>query len=71
MDCHECNRLLVEYERLENLYVVAVNALNARSETARASEYIKLRAAADEARMDAELARLELEQHQQIHRKAN
>lgn len=71
MGCMECARLLVEYEVLDGQYASAVNSLAARRETASAPEFTKLRVAADEARLDAELARLELERHQRVHRKAN
>ena len=34
-------------------------------------EYSRLRTAADEARIDCKVARLDLEQHKRIHMKAN
>jgi len=71
MDCAECARLVVEYERLEQAYATVVNVLNSRTETATASEYMRLRADADEARLDSEIARLELGQHKRVHAKAN
>jgi hypothetical protein len=70
MDCPECDRLTAEYRRLEQEYASAVNLLNAPI-ASEVREYIKLRAAADEARIDAEIARLELEKHKGVHRKAN
>jgi hypothetical protein len=69
--CSECDRLLVEYERLEGDYATSIQTLGARRDTAIASEYIRLRTAADEARIDCEVARLALEQHKRIHTKAN
>jgi len=71
MVCSECNRLLAEYERLEADYAMAIQTLGARRDIAVASEYLRLRTAADEARVDCEVARLELEQHKRIHSKAN
>ena len=60
-----------EYERLERAYASAINTLTARSDIAPLAEYIRLRTVADEARIDSELARLELEEHKRIHSKAN
>jgi len=71
MRCLECDRLLAEYEKLETDYATTVQTLGARRDIASASEYIRLRTAADEARIDCEVARLELEQHKRIHAKAN
>jgi len=71
MRCSECDRMLAEYERLEGDYATAIQTLGARRDTAIASEYIRLRTAADEARIDCEVARLELERHKRIHAKAN
>ncbi len=71
MQCLECARLLAEYEKLESDYGTAIQALGSKRDTGVASEYIRLRTAADEARIDCELARLELEQHKRVHAKAN
>ena len=71
MRCPECDRLLAEYERLEGDYATAIQTLGARRSRAVASEYIRLRTADDEARVDCEVARLELEQHKRIHGRAN
>ena len=65
------NRFAAEYQRVQQHYASAVNLLNASISGSEVREYMKLRAAADEARIDAEVARLELEKHQRIHRKAN
>jgi hypothetical protein len=43
---------------LEQTHATAVNTLNGRMETLAAPEYMRLRAAADEARIDSEVARL-------------
>jgi hypothetical protein len=71
MECGECNRLRLEYERLERAYASAIDTLTTRSAIAPVAEYIRLRTFADEARLDSEVARLELEQHKRIHAKAN
>jgi len=52
-------------------YARAVDALAANAGIVRAAEYTWLRAAADEARSDSEVARLEMERHKQRHAKAN
>ena len=71
MECSECDRLRSEHERLKRAYASAINILTARFDITPAAEYIRLRAIADEARIDSEVARLELEQHKRIHSKAN
>jgi hypothetical protein len=71
MDCPECNHVTAEYQRLEQQYAAAINRLYAEIATSVVSEYMKLRAAADQARIDAENARLKLEKHKGIHGKAN
>ena len=71
MRCPECDRLLAAYERLEGDYATAIQTLGSRRDTAAAPEYIRLRTAADEARIDCEVARLEMEQHKRVHSKAN
>ena len=71
MDCPECNRLSAQYARLERAHADVIKTLSDRIETLSAREYMRLRAAADEARIDAEIAHTEFEQHQRIHAKAN
>jgi hypothetical protein len=70
-ECGQCDRLRSEYERLERAYAFAINNLAARSGTAPLTEYTRLRVIADEARIDSEVARLELEKDKRIHFKAN
>jgi hypothetical protein len=70
MYCVECDRLRGEYERLLSAYITGVNVLSGRSGAIPACEYMRLRADADEARIDSELAHLELERHKRIHAKA-
>ena len=71
MPCQECDRLLTNFERLEGDYATAVQTLSARRDKAVASECIRLRSIAAGARIDCEVARLELEQHRRVHAKAN
>jgi len=60
-----------QHARLEQTDATAVNTLNGRMETLAAPEYMRLRAAADEARIDSEVTRLELEQHKRVHSRAH
>jgi hypothetical protein len=69
MNCVYCNQFRSEHERLEQVYATAVNALNARDKKAPLAEYHRLRIAADDARIDAEVSRLECEKHNRMHRK--
>ena len=55
MNCSECTRLQTEYERLESEH------------TAAAAEFVRLKAAADQARIRCESVRQELERHALIH----
>jgi hypothetical protein len=71
IDCPECNRLTAEYYRLGREYAAAVNLLNASLAASEVSEYIRLRAAAHEARIKAEMARVKLEKHNGSHSNAN
>lgn len=71
MNCPECARLLDEYETLERAHATAVGRVAASAQSDNAREYQRLRARADEARLDSEVARLELEQHRRRHAKAN
>ncbi len=71
MGCGECDRLRAEHERVERAYASAIEVLAARSGISAAVEYTRLRAIADKARIDLEVARLELERHKRIHSKAN
>ena len=70
-DCAECDRLLAQYARLEQAYEIAVETLPPGMGTLSVREYMRLRTAADEARIDLGVAHLKLEQHKRIHTKAN
>lgn len=61
--CSDCCRLQSEYERLRREYAIRRGLLTADAETARASEYHRLRIASDEALIDAEIAGRELACH--------
>jgi hypothetical protein len=72
MACSECDRREAEYARLEQACARAVNTLNSSMGTLLPTpEYMCLRAAAEEARIDSEVARIELEQHKRVRAKAN
>jgi hypothetical protein len=62
---------MTEYGRLRLLRSKAAYALIARREEPAATIFIVLRAAAEEARMDCEIARLTLEQHRDVHARTN
>jgi hypothetical protein len=61
--CSIRERLLIEYNQRLRIQASAEDELRSRAETLPASEYQRLRATADESRIDTELARLDLEQH--------
>jgi hypothetical protein len=61
MRCGECARLMAEHERLDTLQTNAVHALY--HGPLMGHEFVKQKIALDDARMDAEIARLELTNH--------
>ncbi len=63
----ERDRLTRQYERLKKAYGLAVNHLFATGYQATDAEYQKLRVAADDARIDMEVARLELAKSEHNH----
>ena len=71
MYCSECDRLTAEYEHEDKVRIEAVSALAARVEAAPFGEYVRLRTAVDGAQLEAQVARLILEQHKRRHLKAN
>jgi hypothetical protein len=71
VDCSQCLFLTTEYESLERAYAAAVTELNTGIKSAPVEEYRRLRKRADESRLDAEVARLELEKHRRSHPKAD
>jgi len=64
-DCVECRRLIEECTRREREYVKAVAALTA--EETQAADFMSFRVIAEEARVDTEFARLELQHHLRRH----
>jgi hypothetical protein len=71
MGCSECARLACEYERLDRLHAGAVHSLNAQPVNDGIVEHKRLRVSANEAWLYAEIARLELQKHRDVHHKAN
>jgi hypothetical protein len=62
---------MAEHERLDRIYTVAFHTMVERSGTTVTAEFVRLKAASDEGRIDADVARLELENHRRRHAKAN
>jgi hypothetical protein len=67
MPCLKCAELVAEFSRRVDASYLAVKALGSRVEHAAAAEYNRLKAVADEARIEAELAHVALEEHKQQH----
>jgi hypothetical protein len=70
MRCRICGFLRAEHERLEREYAAALSLLTASASVACATEYNRLRIAADEARIDFEIGGLELARYLQRHQSA-
>jgi hypothetical protein len=71
MPCPECDRLAANVDHREREYAFARGCLVVLAETDDAREYQKLMAESNGCRIEAELARRELENHQMIHTGAN
>jgi hypothetical protein len=69
--CSHCQRLESEKELLERIHAEALGGLQANSETASTEDYNALRIAESNARLDLEIAVLELKRHKRNHQKAN
>jgi hypothetical protein len=67
MNCPLCRRLEAEYHASQHLHVATARVLNERTETATTPEYSRLQVAKSDARIDAELARLQLDRHRLMH----
>jgi len=65
-DCAECNRLMAECERRDREYKEALAALKSL-EASPAPVFMSSRLMADEAKLDAELARRKLDRHRKQH----
>ncbi len=62
---------MVEHDRLKRLYAAAVDLLFATGYKVTEPEYAKLKNSTEEARVQVEIARLELERHRlAVHSKA-
>jgi hypothetical protein len=66
----ECTRLTTEYERLKDACGIAVDLLFKIGYQVTDAEHKKLKAATEDARIDLEVARLELERHARTHSSA-
>ena len=64
--CAECTRLFEEYERLDRIYASAHMAM-IHASVGPAPNYNEMRVAANNAQLDSEAARLELDQHRRSH----
>jgi hypothetical protein len=67
MDCVTCEQLTAECERAEKHYAVACGQLSVFSKTASAGTYRAVKEFTEEARLEYEVARIELERHQRTH----
>lgn len=65
--CDTRERLSVDYALHLGIRSRAEDNLRSRGEVASASDYQKLKALANESRIDSEMARLELERHVEQH----
>jgi hypothetical protein len=63
MICEEKNRLMHAYQTRTRLFSHAVDQLDVARSTAKKSAYIDLKRISEDARIDSEKARLELERH--------
>jgi hypothetical protein len=66
MVCPECSRLRKKFEVLERFYVAAFGAMIAASAST-TTVFVRLKIAASDAWIEAEAARLELDQHKRRH----
>lgn len=71
MECPECARLTVEFERLTRLYGMAVDRLFTIGYQLTDAEHKELKNCVDEGRVRAEIARMNLANHRlAVHSKA-
>jgi hypothetical protein len=68
MDCDIRHQLSSRYNLSLRACAIFEETLRLNHETASASEYRKMKVSADESRIEAELARLELESHIKQHK---
>lgn len=67
MECSQCEVLRMAYETLEKKYAKARGRFTELYTSPHAGDFKRARARADEARLDYEVARIELERHQRTH----
>lgn len=67
MDCLTCEQLTAEFERAQQRYSEARAQLTACNETSNAKTYRAVKEYAEDARMEYEVTRIELERHQRTH----
>ena len=71
MECPECARLTVEFERVTRLYGMAVNRLFTIGYQVTDAEHEELKNSVDECRVRSEIARMNMANHRlAIHSKA-
>lgn len=66
MACAECTRLAAEQERLSGTHTAALDVMK-RYSARRRADHTRLRIAVTEAWLDAECAKLELQNHKRSH----
>jgi hypothetical protein len=69
--CEVCQRLEAELERRNRVYAEKLATLKANRETTSGDEYRRIFMEESDARLNMDLARLELGQHKRGHQKAN
>jgi hypothetical protein len=67
MECCECERLLAELDRWENVYFDALGRAGSDTERANPNHYFRLRKAVQDAKLGLDLAVEILQQHQDEH----
>jgi hypothetical protein len=71
VDCPECARLMAEHKRLKRIYATAVDHLFTTGYQVADVEYKELKNSIEEARVQSEIARRELDKHRLfLHSKA-
>lgn len=71
MDCLTCEQLTAEFERLERKCAAAKGRMSELCDTSDSREYNHAKVQVNDAWLDSEVARIELERHQRTHSKAN
>lgn len=71
MECPDCACLNIEFERLKRLYGIAVDRLFATGYQVTDAEHQELKNSVEEARVQLDIAGMNLEKHQRaVHSKA-